>query len=218
VCESPAVELDVKVKGTVFPLKFFVEDIGANLLGMDILCLFSCLLNLEENTLTFRDYADLDIIIYDLMYDTAIVQGQELEVEYDTGTGFHLIGSMETAKQLNLKLIDVSGSNRVMETNEGPVPMEYGAEEVRLKVKDRELCCGLYMVSAKDAPTLIGMPALYGALIQFYHDGRYEICLSGELDEEGEVRLFEASNERIKQYERQQQAKAEEEPPTRVSN
>jgi len=55
-------------------------------------------------------------------------------------------------------------------------------------------------------------------LIQFYHDGTYEISLSGELDEEEEVRLFEASNERIKQYERQQQAKAEEEPPTSVSD
>jgi len=218
VCESPAVELDVKVKGTVFPLKFFVEDIGANLLGMDILCLFSCLLNLEENTLTFRDYADLDIIIYDLMYDTAIVEGQELEVMFDTGASFHIIGSMETAKQLNLKLIDVSGYNKVMETNEGPVPIEYGAEEVRLKVRDRELCCGIYMVYEKDAPTLIGMPALYGALIQFYHDGRYEICLSGELDEEEEMRLYYASNERIEQYKRQQQAKAEEEPPTSVSN
>jgi len=125
---------------------------------------------------------------------------------------------METAKQLNLKLIDVSGYNKVMETNEGPVPIEYGAEEVRLKVRDRELCCGIYMVYEKDAPTLIGMPALYGALIQFYHDGRYEICLSGELDEEEEMRLYYACNERIEQYKRQQQAKAEEEPPTSVSN
>jgi len=87
---NASVELDVHLKGTVFPLWFDVEDIGANLLGMDILCMFSCLLNLEENTLTFRDYADLDIIIYDRMYDTAIVEGQELKVMFDTGMSVHI--------------------------------------------------------------------------------------------------------------------------------
>jgi len=101
---NASVELDVHLKGTVFPLWFDVEDIGANLLGMDVLCSFNCFLNLKENTLTFREYADLGEMSFDGMYDTAIVQGQELEVEYDTGTGFHLIGTMETAKQLNLNL------------------------------------------------------------------------------------------------------------------
>jgi len=106
----------------------------------------------------------------------------------------------------------------VLETNSGPMPVEYAAEEVCMKVRDRELCCGIYIVREMVSWTVVGIPALYGALIQFYHDGTYEISLSGELDEEEEVRLFEASNERIKQYERQQQAKAEEEPPTSVSD
>ena len=106
----------------------------------------------------------------------------------------------------------------MLETNSGPMPVEYAAEEVCMKVRDRELCCGLYIVREMVSWTVVGMRALYGALIQFYHDGTYEISLSGELDEEEEVRLFEASNERIKQYERQQKAKAEEEPPTSVSD
>jgi len=215
---SPMVLLDVKLKGTIFPLWFFVEDNGENLLGMDILCMFSCLLNLEENTLTFREYVNLEIIIYDLMYETVIVEGQELKVMLDTGTSFHIVGTMETAKQLNLKLEDVSGCNSVLVTNDGTVPVEYAADNVRMKVRDRELGCGIYMVCEEEGTTTVGIAALHGALIQFYPDGTYEISLSGELDIEEEVRVLEASNERRIQYTRQQEAEAEEEPPTSVSD
>ena len=184
---------------------------------MNTLSWFRCLLNLEENTLTFRDYADLGKILFDKMYETAIVEGQEVKVLIDTGTSFHLVGSTDLAKQLNLPLENISHLNHVFETNYGDVPINYVAEKIHMKVKDREFGQAFYFVNdVRDkSSTVLGMSALNGALIQFNHDGTYELSLSGELDEEEETRAVDAFLERDKS---EQQAEAEEEPRTSVSD
>lgn len=133
-----SVVLNIKVKGTVFPITFEVEDnYNFNYLGLDILFAFSCTINLQDNTLTFGDYADLDITHIDFLYDTVTVEGKEAEAMADTGTAFFLTGNSEVVKELNLSLKDVSDRHYTVATMSGYVPMRYMAT-CRMKGKDRE--------------------------------------------------------------------------------
>lgn len=114
------IRVDMKLKGTIYTVDFYIENFIDNLLGTDFLCQFNCTLDLRSPmTLTLRDSVPSST---EKTVDPLImlnVAGQDIEVVLDSGTVLPLMGSMSLAQKLNMSLIDVSHECSPITINNG---------------------------------------------------------------------------------------------------
>lgn len=86
---------------------FGVTDTYINLLGLDVLSAFCCVIDLSEMRLTVREPVSRRALL--MPKATVNIQGRDVEAEIDTGTVLPLIGPLSLAQELNLPLEAVTG-------------------------------------------------------------------------------------------------------------
>jgi len=127
-------------------IEFDVFDMGkdVNLLGLDILKIFCCVIDLDKGVLTFRDFVQFEF--KELLTPELIVniQGKDVEVEIDTGSEFFIRGTLAQAKELNLSL--TKEDNYKAQGVGYTASIEYTARDFCIKACGRESWDGEYAV------------------------------------------------------------------------
>ncbi|XP_042893906.1 uncharacterized protein LOC122267815 [Penaeus japonicus] len=171
--------LNVRINDYEMQRLFIVRKLSnfhLNLLGLDILGGYSCIIDLDKDRLTFREYND--DALWDIPKTTVNIHGKDLEVEIDTAAGGYLRGTLSLAKELDLPLQPVQGKTIVGVHYE--VPMSYAALDLCLKAFGREVHNAWFVVMPEEVPEDNKVPSLggfffYGMRLQFNMDGTFEV-------------------------------------------
>jgi len=68
---------DMKVRGRTFRVRCDLHDYDDNLIGLDLLYRFNCVVDFSDWTITFRHFADNQLISPDHLYITVAINGHE---------------------------------------------------------------------------------------------------------------------------------------------
>lgn len=148
--------VEFKVKGFPIRRRLDVADIGLNLLGLDVLAVFCCVIDLDAGWLIFRDF--IRHAPLDLPKTTVNIQGKDVEMEIDTGSEILLIGNLNLAKELQLPLEPMEGFSISGIGYEGPVP--FMARNLVVKAYGREMRRATFFVFPEEAPENLTKPLL----------------------------------------------------------
>ncbi|XP_047497148.1 uncharacterized protein LOC125044501 [Penaeus chinensis] len=190
--------VSVKINNYKFVELFYVlSNFEDNLLGLNILANYCCIIDLDKDTLTFRElYMDAS---WDLRKTTVNIQGKDVEMDIDTGAESYMTGTLSLAKELNLPLKAIQGYSIIGVGYEVAVP--YVAPDLCIKAFGREVHDAWYKVKPDETPEgykdpTLGVPFFYGLRLLFNPDGSFEVMepetedvmrSSDELSEEREI-------------------------------
>ncbi|XP_042866039.1 uncharacterized protein LOC122249337 [Penaeus japonicus] len=158
-----------------------------NLLGLDFLEGYCCIIDLDKNRLTFREYKN--DAPWDMPKTIANIHGKDIEVEVDTASGGYIDGPLSLAKELDLPLQPVHGKTIVGVDYELPIP--YVALDLCLKAFGREVHNAWFVVQPDNVPEghkdpSLGVFFLYGMRLQFNMDGTFEVTEPTQEEETGD--------------------------------
>lgn len=120
--------LILKLKGILFTDMFCVIKNNCNILGMRAMCHFNCVIDLDAQKITFREFVCQAWETQET--DIVRIEGQDVRTLIDTGfTGF-LLGSMELAEELKLTLKDISHCKQMIKSLDETYQVKYEAEGV----------------------------------------------------------------------------------------
>lgn len=125
-------------------------------MGLDVLTVFCCIIDLSKSRLIFRDLVRDTLLV---MPKIAVnVQGNDVELEVDTGAELVLTGSESLAKRLNLPLEAVERFSVMGIGYTGPVP--FVAKNLCVKAYGREMWRVTYFDYPAEAPVSLLGPLL----------------------------------------------------------
>lgn len=157
-----------------------------NLLGLDFLHIFNCVLDLKENKLTVRKFQRPRRLANPLM-ETLTINGKKVRAQLDTGTVDFLSGTMKHAEELGLDLKDVSGRGYSYRTLRGLVPIDYEAYDVCARGCGQQKS-GTFSIGPERESVLVGQEFLEGITIHFYGNNEYVISYPGYRSKTRELR------------------------------
>lgn len=165
--EIGCIGLILKIKGILFTDMFLVVDRDYNILGTRALSHFNCIIDLDAQKLTLREF---DCQAWEKQeLDTVRVEGQDVNALADTGFEGFLQGRMEMAERLKLPLEDISSHTHFTVIGlEEIYVIKYEAFGVRVSAYGRE-GRGDFQVTPRDmgdAEVLLGIEFLKGAVIR----------------------------------------------------
>lgn len=190
--------LDVKINAYEMRKSFIVNDSFVyNLLGLDILATYCCIIDLDKNTLTLREYNE--DASWDIPKTTVTVQGKDVEMEIDTGCESCTSGPLSLAKELDLSLKPAHGRSVLGVGYEVAVP--YVATDLCIEAFGRRMSNAWYTVKPDETPEehkdpILGVVFFSGLRLQFNPDGTFgvtgprqedQVGRSAEPREEGEA-------------------------------
>ncbi|XP_042889443.1 uncharacterized protein LOC122264562 [Penaeus japonicus] len=106
---------------------------AVNLLGLNMMRTFCCIIDLKADTLTFRERKKVPVMRM-LLIDCEVA-GKPAECQLDTGASSFLTGTLENARDFELPLVDISSEGRYMITVDNPkAPTNYIAYDVCVKI------------------------------------------------------------------------------------
>lgn len=127
--------------GSMWPVH--VKDIPWNLLGLDLLSMYNCVIDLENGELTFRKIKLLSRFP-ECIIRTFNINGKDMEVLLDTGQEEFLVGGLQHAEETGLQVDDMSVQGLNMQTPNGNLPIQFKVPDVCLRGYGKERKCTLY--------------------------------------------------------------------------
>ena len=155
-------KLDVTINAYEMSKGFRVKDANFNLLGLDVLAMFCCIIDLDKGYLTLREYHPE--ILAEMPRTTVSIEGKDVEVEIDTGSSLYLSGRMSLAEELGLALKPLE---QLMIGVDYEATIRWMATDVSLKAFGRETRNAEFVVLPEEIqdgykdPTM-GVEFLYG--------------------------------------------------------
>lgn len=116
-----------------FPVR--VRKNRHNLLGLDFLKMFCCVIDLDNEELIMREV--VRGWNFDLPKTIVNIQGKDVEMEIDTGSEVYIIGPMSLAKELCLPLRETVHGERI-HANFFDASVKYKATDLHIKAFGRE--------------------------------------------------------------------------------
>lgn len=155
-----------------------VQDMPWNLLGLDVLSMCSCVIDLENLKLTFRKFQVLEHFP-ELITRTFNINGKDMEVALDTGQEAFLTGSQQHAEEAGLRMRDVAAPGMNFRTPHGPEPFTFLVCDVCVRGQGKEAVGDLEGTTDSEKMVL-GMQFLRGFTIHINGNNNYDVSFAGE--------------------------------------
>jgi len=168
----------MKVRGTVFTVECDVFDYHRNLLGIELLYRFNCVLDFNDLSLTFRHFSYYQPRYNNRIYITLDIDGQETEALVDTGAECYIVGPLELAKKCGMPLEDVSHMKRRLHClTYGIGQYKYRCDVMKLKFLDAEESDVPFWVQPEGLGdfTVLGLGMMNWIRFEFHDDGTWEM-------------------------------------------
>lgn len=149
------------------------REVKLNLLGMDVFRKFSCIIDLGQDILIFRNFGRTKIPVPQPYVNCKVV-GKAARVYLDTGADGFLFASMPEAQRLGIPLIDVTAEDQALAFGERSVriKVDYVAKDVSCRIFGKDFTGGLYVVPVDmECELIAGIEILEGMRIMFPNEG-----------------------------------------------
>ncbi|XP_042887787.1 uncharacterized protein LOC122263442 [Penaeus japonicus] len=167
--EDKFVEVTIDIADIIYTMTVVAEQSTENLLGVDMMRAFNCIIDLKEDTLLFRKFKDVPNV---KPYIDCEIAGRATRALVDTGTNSFLSGSMSEAQRLDLPLTDITAKNIrcFLSQTQSIIRVKYQSEGVSVRVFGKEFT-GEFDVLPDIYSLIIGMEILEGTRITLPYEG-----------------------------------------------